>query len=517
MKETVSLCYFGTITSVKTQIIQLEVHDDTISVRDKMDWSQTPRVLLVWPERGNVLRNRLDLVLLERYGSSHGSQLALLTQDPEVIFQAGEVGIPVFQSRRTAQLQPWRKSFREFKRRELGEKAAEIREGDLFSREGKPFQKELPTWTRISIFVGAVLAVIAIAGMLLPSATITIQQEVNQKSLIIPVRAIIGENQIRISGQVPVRELTITVEDQQSVPASGTTAIPSEYAQGEVVFTNLGEEAITIPENTILSTDSENPIQFLTEDPGKLLPGVGEIITIQVTAINPGKSGNVDSDQIATISSSLEAEVTVSNPLPTSGGMDIFISSPNSSDRRRFDRNLSFSLKDQAKEQIINLLTEDDILLTPGLEDFEIIEESFTPEKGLPGDELHGEKTVRFVVLYSSGDDLYSLATDLVNAQYQEGNFEPILESISISQLSTPVPGLTQSHTWSMEVTWSERKIIDQNEIIQTVIGKKTADAVILLQESLDLENPPQINLVPKWWLRIPALPFRIILNEGEN
>ena len=155
LQQSISFICFGTITSVKTQIIQLEAHDDTISVRDKMDWSQTPRALLVWPERGSVLRARLDLILLERYSSSHGSQLALLTQDPEVIFQAGEAGIPVFQSRKTAQLQSWRKSFREFKRRELEDKVVEVRGNDLFSREIKPAHKDLPPWTRISIFVAA--------------------------------------------------------------------------------------------------------------------------------------------------------------------------------------------------------------------------------------------------------------------------------------------------------------------------------------------------------------------------
>lgn len=511
------MCYFGTITSVKTQIIQLEVHDDTISVRDKMDWSQTPRVLLVWPERGKVLRNRLDLILLERYCSSHGSQLALLTHDAEVTFQAGEVGIPVFQSRKTAQLQPWRKSFREFKRRELEDKSVEVRDIDLFSREHKPVHKDLPPWTRISIFVAAVLAVIAIAGMLLPSATITIEKEINQKTLIIPIRAIIGEDQVQISGQVPVRELPIVVEDHQSIPASGTTAIPSDYAQGEVVFTNLGEEAITIPENTILSTNSGNPVQFLTAALRKLPSGVGESITVQVTAINPGKSGNVLSDQITTISTSLEAEVVVSNPLPTTGGTDIFISAPNNSDRRHLSRNLSFSLKDLAGQEIINHLTQKDVLLNPGLGDFEIIEETFTPEEGSAGAELQLEKKGQFIVLFAAGDDLLSLATDLVKAQYQGDNFEPLLDSITISQLSSPVPGITQSYSWKMEVSWNEQKIMDQNEIIQTVLSKKPANAMILLQESFDLDDPPQIKLSPSWWLRIPALPFRININEGES
>jgi len=502
---------------VKTQIIQLEAHDDTISVRDKMDWSQTPRILLAWPERGKVLRNRLDLILLERYCSSHGSQLALLTQDAEVIFQAGKAGIPVFQSRKTAQLQPWRKSFREFKRRELEEMAMEVRERDLFSRDDKPVHKEFQLWSRISIFITAILAVLAIAGMLLPSATITIEKEINQQSLIVPIRAIIGEDQVQISGQVPVQEQKILVEDQQSIPTSGTTAIPSEYAQGEVVFTNLGEEVITIPVNTFLSTESDNPVQFLTTEPGKVPSGGGESITIRITANNPGISGNVLADQITTISTSLEAEVAVSNPMPTSGGTEIFISAPNNSDQRRLSRNLSFRLKDLASQKINELLTQEDILLNPDLEYFETIEEIYSPEDGSPGDVLHLEKKGQFLVLYTSGDDLLSLAADLVIAQYQEENYEPLLESITIKQLSSPVPGVTQSYTWRMEVSWNERKIMDQNEIVQIVLGKKPIDAMNLLQERLDLEVLPRITLSPSWWLRIPALPFRISINKGES
>jgi len=482
-----------------------------------MDWSQTPRVLLVWPERGKVLRSRLDLILLERYCSSHGSQLALLTQDPEVTFQAGEAGIPVFQSRNTAQLQSWRKSFREFERRDLEKKVGEVRDRDLFSRADKPVRKELQLWTRIIIFIGAVFAVLAIAGMLFPSATITIEQEINQQSLIVPIRAIIGEDQVQISGQVPVKELLIVVEDQQSIPASGTTGIPSEYAQGEVIFTNLGEEPITIPVNTTLSTNSENPVQFLTTERGKVPAGGGESITIQVTANKPGISGNVLADQITTISTSLEAEVAVNNPLPTNGGTDIYISAPNILDQRLLSRNLTIRLKDLATQEINEFLSADDILLTPALEDFEIIEEIFSPEEGSPGVELNLQQKGQFSIHYTSGDDLLSLATDLVQAQYQSEKYEPLLESITLSQLSSPALGVTQSYSWRMELSWNEKKIMNQNEILQMVLGKKPSEAMAFLQESLDLEVTPGIELSPSWWLRIPALPFRISFNEGES
>ena len=112
---------------MKTQIIQLEPHDDTLSVRDKMDWSQAPRILLIWPDTSKVLRSKLDLILLERYSSANGSQLAIISKDNKVIYQAEKAGVPVFDSRREAQIQPWRKSARDFQRQELGKLNESIR------------------------------------------------------------------------------------------------------------------------------------------------------------------------------------------------------------------------------------------------------------------------------------------------------------------------------------------------------------------------------------------------------
>ena len=55
---------------MKTQILRLEAHDDVISAHDKMQWSQTGRILLVWPEHGKILTRRLDLILLLRHSQS---------------------------------------------------------------------------------------------------------------------------------------------------------------------------------------------------------------------------------------------------------------------------------------------------------------------------------------------------------------------------------------------------------------------------------------------------------------
>ncbi len=101
---------------MKTYILRLEPHDDLVSTRDKMGWAKDSRILLVWPENKALLNRRLDLILLQRHSRSLGSQLALVTRDPEVHYFAPRLGIPVFRSLHKAQGQHWRvpRRFRRF-------------------------------------------------------------------------------------------------------------------------------------------------------------------------------------------------------------------------------------------------------------------------------------------------------------------------------------------------------------------------------------------------------------------
>ena len=501
---------------MKTQIIQLEIHDDTISVKDKMDWSQTPRVLLVWPERGKVFRNRIDLVLLERHCSAHGSQLALLTKDLEVKTQAEEAGIPVFHSRKTAQLQPWRKSFREFRRRDLEQQAAEPRDFDFFDREKEPRLKDLPVWGRITIFTVGVLAVLAIAGLLLPSAEVTIHEEETWMEIVIPVVADPEAKEINLAGIIPSREIVLLLEGEASRSASGQIPIPNDYARGEVIFTNLTEDSFIIPMNTILSTGSEDPILFITLTPGKTPAGRGEQTSIRIQALEAGTSGNVAASQITRINQSFGADLSVDNPEPTSGGTDLYISSPRQEDRDKLSLSLAKELGTIALDQIQGQLSSEDILLSSDIAREEIILEEFFPLAGSSGNTLTLTRKSRFYMLYVSGEDLRALALKAISARYLVNGIEPILDSVTLTHLSSPEPRSDQSYSWDLGVEWKEIRVVPEHEIIQLVLGKNTSEAEILLQESLDLKYPPVIKLSPGWWIRLPALPFRIIIfQEG--
>ena len=92
---------------MKTQLIQLESHDDIISIRDKMSWAKTPRILLVWPRKGRVGVRPFDLVLLRRHAESLGAELGLVTHDAEIRAAARPMALPVFSKTGHAQRKPW--------------------------------------------------------------------------------------------------------------------------------------------------------------------------------------------------------------------------------------------------------------------------------------------------------------------------------------------------------------------------------------------------------------------------
>src|SRR3972149_3670349 len=92
---------------MKTQIITLESHDDLISIRDRMSWAKTPRILLVWPKSERIPLRPLDLKVLQRHAASLGAQLGLVTRYRSLRREAQALGIPVFKSTGQAQRKPW--------------------------------------------------------------------------------------------------------------------------------------------------------------------------------------------------------------------------------------------------------------------------------------------------------------------------------------------------------------------------------------------------------------------------
>jgi len=154
---------------MKTQIITLAAHDDLISVRDRMSWAKSPRILLVWPAYEQVSLRPLDLRILQQHAASLGAELGLVTRRGEVRRDAESFGIPVFHSSAEAQRGLWlrRKSGGWHRARRTGNRVSELREMRGQLRRESPHRSSNPA-VRIGMFSLAVLAVFSLASLFVP-------------------------------------------------------------------------------------------------------------------------------------------------------------------------------------------------------------------------------------------------------------------------------------------------------------------------------------------------------------
>lgn len=503
---------------MKTQIIQLEPHDDTISVQDKMGWSQTGRVVLVWPSRGRLLDRRLDLVLLLRHSQSLGVQIALVTNDPEVRFQASSLGIPVYKSIRKAQKERWRRpkrsKFNSNLERDKGkdrlEKLQEILVNPLHRK------RETPTLSqpiRLGLFAMGVLAVLSIAAVLLPSADIEIIPETRSQTITLSVEGSDSIDKINLTGILPIRRIKTIVEGRRSIQTTGSVTIPSGFATGMVLFTNLTDQSIRIPTGTVVST-SDSALRFITQSDGPLPAGPGEEIEIPIKALTPGSSANLRAGQINAIEGELGVFLTVENIEPTRGGSQSPSPAPAPIDRTQLREELISTLTQNALEEIRSSLDPEDILLDETLSSYTVIAETYLPEDLQPASELELTLRLEFETSYVSVEDQELLANAVLNANIPE-SYTPIQDTTVIEHITSPKISTTG---WQMQFS---REIQSEPSFTQAVnlsLGRSPDNASQLMVENMSLSAPPLIKTTPSWWPVMPLIPLRIsVITAGSE
>lgn len=521
---------------MKTHIIQLEQYDDIISARDKMGWAKGERILVVWPERGRVLHRRLDLVLLQRQSAAQGAQLALVTQDPDVRYYAPRLGIPVFKSMRKAQRAVWRLP-RRYRaavkpaearylswRRQAEDQNSEPRlvgvqplpDDTPSTPMSKPalvpperVEKDLKPAARLGFFTLGVLALLAIAMTMLPSATVTLTPQTAVQEVTMDVQAGTEINEIDLTGAAPAHWVEVTVEGRDSTPASGTLRLPDQPARGEVQFTNLTDQAVSIPEGTVVLSQGEQAQRFRVTRGGELAAGPGETILLPVIALSPGSQGNLPAGRLVAIEGLLGTQASVSNLQATRMGSDRTESMPTAEDRRLLAERLRNSLDETALKEIQAQLGPGDLLASSTLQLVETLEETFEPAEDQPADQLRLNLRLKYRAQAVTAEDLNALAKAVFDANLPAG-YVPVDGSLRVENLSEPQPAGGTMLKWRLH---AYRYLLAQtpaSQVTRLVLGFAPEKARQRLQSELALEEPPQISLAPGWWPRMPILPFRV-------
>lgn len=497
---------------MKTTILQLEAHDDIISTRDKMAWSKTPRIVLVWPRRGTILQRKIDLVLLKRRAEQLGAQVALVTRDPQVLPFAHEVGIPVFANTRQAQRRPW---VRKPPATTFRRKARPVLTGGTLRKEKAQLAASAnPLWQRqgirLIIFLAGILAVLALAVFFYPTAQVRIDPARTTQTLSLPLRASPEFTAVTTSGDIPARLARLSVQGSAQQPTSGMTPAANTFAGGSVRFTNLTTQVVRLPAGLVVRTLDDPPVGFQLRETVEVPAGVGLTVDADVRAQLPGSAGNVPAGSIAAINAEQGLNVKVTNLEALTGGTERLSRSPSAADLNELRSTLLASLRNQALEQFQHTVTEGEQVLLESVLVANTVSEKAAPQVSQPGDLLTLQMTVEFQALVVNSADIEQVARAGLDANLPKG-FRPLAGTLSIQ------PGDTMAlETDGKALRWqvrAERAVEagwSEEVVIQKVLGRSLPDAAAELQRSLALQSAPQIQISPSFWRRLPFLPFRI-------
>ncbi|GAB4474303.1 MAG: hypothetical protein Kow0088_10200 [Anaerolineales bacterium] len=497
---------------MKTQILQLEVHDDVISIIDKIEWAQTERVLLVFPRRRRILNHKLDLLRLKRHSQKKGCQLALVSEDSLIKALAREIGLPTFNSIQKAHNAEWKTN----KERESHLEVVDITRKRTFSEQHADIQelrqelkKPLPFWSRIAAFFLATLAVISILAVLIHSAVIRLNLPTHIQSAYSPIIATNRVQQARLSGEVPISTLSLSIGGTKTIKASGSITLPKDFAKGEVLLTNLTDQTIEVPPGTIVRTIGSTPKRYATQKTIFLKPGNQNSQVVQIQALEAGSTQNASPHEIKAVEGVLGLKISVKNTEPIRGGSNLLAPAPNEQDRKMLFQSLQSELIEQAKKEILQKLEGGDLLLPDSAIQTRVIRQQYSPNEFTASDFLTLNLEIEVTFRFLSHQSLEALGNQLLASSLPSG-YQPVPNSFSAICLEPFQQLENGDYHCNGVISWQIIQSIDPEKVRSLVSGRSIISASQRLQEIYNLPSPPNITIFPSWAPLLPWLPMRI-------
>ena len=511
------------------EIVQLEPHDDVTSVRDRLAFVKANRVLLVWPPAGCILSRKLDLVLLQREARRRAARLALVTRDPEVIANAQDLNISVFESIEHSRRSAWKrgrsKVFVDRADRPESDPAPEDLR-DVVSRlrpELTPSQRTLRQAARVAALALGCVLILSALYFLIPSATVTLTPVRERLDITIRVFADPTIQTINLANSaVPATVLRVEIEESAETPATGSLDEPPTLARGSVVFTNRDTQAITIPAGTTVSTSAGVIVRFRTLEAVDIAGEAGAIAVAAIEALPDfaGPQGNVPANAIDHLDGPLADSLAVQNPEPTSGGSDPEVTVVTQDDHDRLLAMVRQAIQQRAWNALTPLLGEGQEIIP---ETIGIVEErdEWTTFSATIGDATNTVAlTMRAAVQAIVVD--YRLVNQVAFAGL--GSRIPpgkIVVPDTMRFERGPVEAIDAAGRVALLNSVSSDVVtaVDTEALRQALAGRSIEDARRYLIASLALDPlaPPQIALWPDFLGQMPALPARISIIVWET
>jgi hypothetical protein len=487
---------------MKTFLVHLEKFDNVTSTREKIRWAKGNRILIIWPKRGKIALSSSDIELIKREAFAAGSDVAFVCQDPEILDYSAEFGVSVFQSVPQAESSRWQINKKDFKAILPSEKKIQKFETKKTQETRVSVGKNI---SRVGIFVLVGAAILAMIIFFIPSAKITIYPELTPKDITVDIWASPEIDAININGSLPAKIQVIQLSKSATAQSSGLTKLPSKNASGQVIFHNISGKDVVIPKGTILISADAAASKFSTLE--EITVAIGsQSDPVGVQAIQAGTSANVQGGSITIIDGYLGSVFEVTNPEPTSGGEDIEAPSPTEEDFKKIKDEILAQLRLEAIDQ----QQQEGIQLIPAtLDQGKIVSEIRSVDPGMAADTFSLTLNAEYRALSYSNSDLTSLVQKAMNASLERGDMI-YGNGVLITSQTPPNGDLNKGAYWTVKASALTGKKIDQNAIVQAVIGKTIPEAQELIQNRVAVREPSRIETFPRGWQWLPWLSLNL-------
>ena len=498
---------------MKTSLIQIDPHDDLTSIKDKMMWAKSPRMLLFFPHGYPVDQSPLTMKLIRRYAEANGSRVALITRDRMMREIAEEQEIPCFTSAPQAEKKSWGTAE---SKKPLGvlngiEKISAIRGEVIHSPKSSRFSG---TQKFISIILLTGIGLISCA-FFIPSASVTVYPVLIDQVIDYQVALDPNVTEVGIAGVIPARSISIEVSGELSTDSTGKVVVPKTKATGEITITNLTTKSVLIPKGTVVGTGGLSPVEFYLTSEVSLAADTGALTSATIEAVNAGESGNV-SGGLVTIIGGLENVVSINNIESTSGGTEQSFPTPAEADFNNLQDKLHAQLLSDCNEKILGESEDGTVLIGNSIKLGQEISRNEIPSIGEPSDRATLTLTMACSASTYTLEDEKMLAKIILD-QNLDKRFMPINDIIQTKQTSEITSANEQSYTWKDQATRDLMPSINKDDLLSLISGKPIEEAKDLIFQTFEQEKDPDIVVAPVWWSRLPLLPNRIKLEIGGN
>jgi hypothetical protein len=498
------------------QILELHAHEDVHSVRDRLEFAQSDRVLLVIPPFSDVLRRRVDLQRIQRLAHTKRLEIALVTSDLNQRAMAAELGIPTFFTVEAGQRRRrWRAAdddgFGPYRPPDRSEAHRAAQERDARSVVD-PLRRRIWTWVK-----GAILAMVGaslIFGVVavVPSAEVYL---VPQSQRVVANALVVVDSELAAvdvaAGRVPARTVITEVRGEITVPTTGRRFLPASRAAGVVFFVNQLNIPFKVQQGTVVRTSAgAQATRFVVTSEVDVPGGIGAQAQAPIEAVEPGAQGNVPPNFINEIEGVAALSLRVSNPDSTRGGADREVTAVAPEDLLTARELLLEQLESQALAQMAaDELSETEFLLTGSLAVDFIFDATYDHEVTEQTTELTLQMRAQFSTLAVDSADANAIVFEAMQRQAPAG-YGLLPEGLLFQRGGEQLVGESGSYQFEMQGIGYAAADIDVGRALEAIAGKPLDAATAILQEELPLRQAPRISVSPRWFPIAPLLPVRM-------